>query len=229
MNKNEFKLKPLLNKAAPIAKRGKARSRASHGPIILTGITGGSEDLADKLEAGVDYSTPTIDAGGNVVVMCQKWLRDKSDATPTKLPDGPAVALVLQDSDVANLQAAIAAWVNPLITAQFGVAPAAVAPAPAPAVANPSIQLGAPASDGNGGYNYPLSISNGSGTNSVTLQYSTDGGKTWNNFGSAINVPDGSIPLDSPNPTGVSGSTIIQAVLNVGGVNWSSNEQTVTF
>jgi hypothetical protein len=205
-------------------------NRGKGGKIVIMVINTGTAQLADKLEAGVDY-TFTLDGSGNASCMCQKWTRDDSDATPVKAPDGPAEPLVFTDAITAALGTAINGILSPAVQAQFGAEEAAISGTAniTPVVA--TIQLGVPVKDGNAtapGANYPLTIVGGTGTNAVVLQYSTDG-KTWNNFGSASNVPDGTTPLDTPNPANITGATQIQAVLTVGGVTYTSNAQPVNY
>lgn len=232
LNEKKLVVLPNLKKQIPIARRGKARSGREHSGVIVMIVGAGTDALAnDQLAAGVDY-TYTLDATGNLLFTGQKWLTDKSDATPVKLADGQPQTISLTAAQLAQFAALVDGFIQPIIVAQFGVQPAAVAPVtPATPVPTPAISVAPGASDGNGGQNWPITIANGGASNAVKLQYSTDGGNTWNVFGVVTNMPDGTNPLDTPNPTGVTGPAQVQAVITLAGasVSYSSTPISVTF
>ena len=98
---------------------------------------------------------------------------------------------------------------------------------PAAIVEIPAITIGEPAS-GDGGNTYPLEVENGTGTNQVKLQYSTDNGTNYTPFATAENAADGAQNFQSTNPAGVTGSVLVKATITVGGTDYDSNTITVT-
>ena len=220
-------------------KKENAENKTKLGRVfIMVASIGGSTSLKENLESGVDHIV-TIDSNGVVYVSCQKWLRDNSDANPKKENHGPTVQLVTTDTDIKALSDLINAWVDPLVTAQFGpqqtIAPAVVntpAPAvtvePAAIVEIPAITIGEPTGNDAEGTTYPIEVENGTGTNQVKLQYSADNGTNYTPFATAENAADGAQNFQSTNPAGVTGSVLVKATITVGGTDYDSNTITVT-
>lgn len=81
-----------------------------------------------------------------------------------------------------------------------------------------------------GNSNYAVNIQDGSGVNSINMQYSTDGGATWIDIagGTATNQPDGDVFIDDiPNP--ISATVLVRVLIIVNGVNYISDTTSYTW
>lgn len=95
------------------------------------------------------------------------------------------------------------------------------------------ITISTPTADGSGGYNYPVTISNGGGSNAVSVSYSTDSGATWTVLCLTTNMADGTASVgDEPVPPAESGRTVLLRAKMApagGGITAYSSQISFTF
>jgi len=92
----------------------------------------------------------------------------------------------------------------------------------------PSVVINSIEDNGNGTFSFNFTVINGTGTNSINFQYSSDGGTIWNSIATASNISDGvHSPSDIPNP--VAGEVEIRIALTVGGPQYISNIESLTW